>query len=124
MPRPLETSSAVKFAAARDIPGSSQPLWRPAENLAAPSDPKRERILCLHPHARRLPARSAVRIDRELFRLFARHFRFLDQRHLWNWTLVNADADRSDDAAPFLNLTGNEAAELFRAHSERVQPHL
>src|SRR5262249_2048614 len=124
MPRRSESSSAVKFAAAPDTPESSQPLWQPAENLAAPTNPKRERILRPLPHLRRLPVRPTVRIDRKLLRHFARHFRISDQRRLWSWTLVDADADRSDNATPFINLTGNEAAELFRAHGERVKPHL
>src|SRR5262249_46177099 len=65
-----------------------------------------------------------IRTDRKLLCHFARNLRISDQRCFWSWTSVDADADRPDHAAPFLNLDGNEDAELFRAHVERDKPYL
>src|SRR5262245_43544039 len=98
MPRQSGNNSAARFAAAPDTLASSPPLWRRGESWADRPGKQRERAGS--------PGRRIVAMPAE------------------SRTSIDLDADRSDNAAPLVDLAGNEAAKFPRGHGERVEPHL
>src|SRR5262249_5670370 len=96
MPRQSGNNSAARFAAAPDTPASSPPLWRPGEGWADRPGEGRERAVSPGRRIAAMPAESRTSID--------------------------LDADRSDNAAPLVDLAGNEAAKFLGGMASGSSP--